>query len=489
MAQQDLNLTPKQHRMLYELGAVDEIMWGGEAGGGKSEGMLMFALRRRIECPGSAGLMMRRTFPDLDRSLIRKSQKYYAPYAKWSEAKRKWVFKNGSIQEFGYCESDKDVYQYQSAEYDDICIDEVTQWTEFMYLYMMSRLRSTTGNYKTLMRSSTNPGGIGHLWVKGRFVDVARDKVFEHFDEILGTHKTRFFLPAGLDDNTLMTQEQKLEYKSWLNQLPEDQKEMLMKGNWDFVIGAAFSELKRDVHGYDPEKYPVPPWAKIFMSYDFGFGAPFSIGWWWVDYDGRMWRFAEWYGWTGKANKGLRMSPTVVGQKIHEIEAKMGIKGRVGQRIAGHDIFAKTPDVKGGGQGPSVAELFSVQNIFFTQGDPDRAQGKMQVHERFKVPENYDKKNALTFPMMMVSSKCENWWRTVPILSTGDWGTPQFDDIEDKQEDHSYDETKIACMSRPISPEHTKPKENVVQGIMNKVTKPKSTEQEREEWFQEVYNY
>ena len=75
--QTKLDLTPKQHRMLYELEDVDEIMWGGEAGGGKSEGLLMFALRRRIECPGSAGLLMRRTFPDLDKSLIRKSQKYY----------------------------------------------------------------------------------------------------------------------------------------------------------------------------------------------------------------------------------------------------------------------------------------------------------------------------------------------------------------------------------------------------------------------------
>ena len=111
-----LKLTPKQKYMIYDLQDVDEIMYGGEAGGGKSEGLLMFALRRRIECPGSVGLAMRRTFPDLDKSLIRKSMNYYRPFAKWSEAKRKWTFKNGSIQEFGYCENDKDVYQYQSAE-------------------------------------------------------------------------------------------------------------------------------------------------------------------------------------------------------------------------------------------------------------------------------------------------------------------------------------------------------------------------------------
>ena len=90
--------------------------------------------------------------------------------------------------------------------------------------------------------------------------------------------------------------------------------------------------------------------------------------------------------------------------------------------------------------------------------------------------------------MIMISSKCENWWRTVPVLSTGDWGTPSFDDIEDKQEDHCYDETKIACMSRPISPDHGKPKENFIQKIMSKVKSPKTSE-ENEDWFQGAYDY
>ena len=474
MPEGNLDLTPKQRKMIYGLYNVDEIMWGGEAGGGKSEGLLMFALRRRIECPGSAGLMMRRTFPDLDKSLVRKSQKYFRPFAKWSEAKRKWTFKNGSIQDFGYCESDKDVYQYQSAEYDDIEIDEVTQWTEFMYLYLMSRLRSASGKYKTLMRSATNPGGIGHLWVKARFVDVARDKVYEDTDDEFQMKRTRYFLPAGLDDNTLMTAEQRLEYKSWLNQLPEDQKEMLMKGNWDFVIGAAFAELKRDVHMYDPKDFPVPSYAKICMSYDWGHGAPFSVGWWWVDYDGRIWRFAEWYGWNGKPNKGLRMSPYIQADEIFKIEEKMGIKGRGIQRVSDPAIFAKNANVRGGGQGPSVAEMFSERGIHFMPGDNDRLLGKAQIHGRLRVPGDYDKKNLLTYPMMMVSSECKQWWRTMPVLSTGDWGTPRFDDIEDKQEDHICDETRYFCMSRPIRPETEKPKENFIQKIMNKVKNPQA---------------
>lgn len=483
-----LQITPKQRQMMYDLEDVDELMMGGEAGGAKSEGLLKFALRRRMECPGSAGMMMRRSFPDLDKSLIRKSQRDYRTFAKWYEAKRKWVFKNGSVQDFGYCDSEKDVYQYQSGEWDDICIDEVTQWTEFMYLYMMSRLRSASGKYKTRMRSATNPGNVGHLWVKARFVDVARNKLYKSWDEVTQSFKTRYFLPAGLDDNTLMTPQARLEYRSWLAQLREDQREMLMHGNWDYVIGAAFSELNRKTHEYDPKFHPVPKNAKIIQSYDFGFGAPFSFSWWWLDFDGRAWRFAEWYGWTEKPNQGLRMATSKVAEGLKKVEKDMKIAGRVLTRVAGPDIFAKRPNVMGGGQGPSVAEIFAEHKFYFMPGDPDRILGKQQVHERFKVPDNYDVKNVLTYPMMMISSECRNWWRTVPVLSTGEWGTPRFDDVEDKQEDHCYDDTKIFCMSRPIKPEHEKPKENFIQKLMAKV-KTSQSEEENEEWFKPAYDY
>ena len=477
----DLKLTPKQHKMIYELQDVDEIMWGGQAGGGKSEGLLMFALRRRMECPGSVGLMMRKTYPDLEKSLIRKSQKYYRGFAKWNDAKKKWVFPNGSIEEFGYCETDKDVYQYNSAEYDDINVDEVTQWSEFQYTYMMSRLRSTTGKYKTLMRSATNPGNIGHLWVKARFVDCARDKEYKAFDEILGSYKSRYFLPASLEDNTLMTPEQRREYKSWLAQLPEDQRMMLMEGDWDFIPGAAFSELKRDIHGYNPKDHPVSKHAKIFMSYDFGFGKPFSIGWWWVDYDGRVWRFAEWYGWNGKADTGLRMATSQVAAGILKREEILGIKERINYRTAGHDIFSKTPNIRGGGQGPSIAEIMSEHGVNFMPGDPDRALGKAQVHERFKVPETYDKGKPETYPLMMVSTECLNWWRVFPVLILDE---NNIEDVETKQEDHLYDETKIACMSRPISPIRGKPAETYVEKMIKRIQTPKPADE-----LSEIYDY
>src|SRR5574343_513255 len=116
------DVTPKQAKMLNELADVDEILWGGQAGGGKSEGLLLFALIRRMQNPKSIGLMLRRTFRELDKSLIRKAKfGIWGKYAKWNEEKKLFIFPNGSIQEFGYLETDNDLLQYQSAEYDDIC--------------------------------------------------------------------------------------------------------------------------------------------------------------------------------------------------------------------------------------------------------------------------------------------------------------------------------------------------------------------------------
>ena len=61
---------------------------------------------------------------------------------------------------------------------------------------------------------------------------------------------------------------------------------------------------------------PVPEYAPIYMTFDWGFGAPFSVGWWWVDADGRLIRFAEWYGWNGEINKGLRLEDSRIAEGI-----------------------------------------------------------------------------------------------------------------------------------------------------------------------------
>jgi hypothetical protein len=109
------------------------------------------------------------------------------------------------------------------------------------------------------------------------------------------------------------------------------------------------------------------------MTFDWGYGRPFSIGWWWCDGDNRLYRFAEWYGWAGVPNEGLRLPDTLIAEGIKEREAKLGISNSAIIRLAGPDCWNKKPDYKGGGQGPSTEEVFSGYGIYMSPGDPSRA--------------------------------------------------------------------------------------------------------------------
>ena len=123
---------------------------GGAAGGGKSYGQLIDALLYALQYPRSKQIIFRRTYPELFQSIIRASLSLYPREAcEYKEARRYWQFKNGSIIDFGYCQYENDVYNYQSAEYDVIRFDELTHWTEFMYTYLISRCRRSKQLPKT----------------------------------------------------------------------------------------------------------------------------------------------------------------------------------------------------------------------------------------------------------------------------------------------------------------------------------------------------
>ena len=164
-----------------------EVLFGGAAGGGKSYGQMVDALLFALKYPGSKQLVLRRTFAELDKSLIRTSLAVFPKEIySFNSSTHTGRFKNGSIIDFGYCAAETDVYQYQSAEYDVIRFDELTHFTESQYIYLISRVRGAN-SYPKQIKSSTNPGGIGHGWVKARFVDPSPAGALLNF--IVGVHK------------------------------------------------------------------------------------------------------------------------------------------------------------------------------------------------------------------------------------------------------------------------------------------------------------
>ena len=151
----------------------------------------------------------------------------------------------GSTIEFGYCDAESDVYRYQGAEYDTIRFDELTHFTESQYLYLLSRLRGAN-SFPKQIKSSTNPGGVGHQWVKARFIDPAPPET-----EFKAGRRTRIFLPSRVQDNHFLM-ESDPEYLARLNELPENQKRALLYGEWDLFEGQFFPEFRRETHVSKP---------------------------------------------------------------------------------------------------------------------------------------------------------------------------------------------------------------------------------------------
>jgi hypothetical protein len=228
--------------------------------------------------------------------------------------------------------------------------------------------------------------------------------------------------------------------------LPEPYRSAYKDGDWDIFLGQAF-RFSRQHHVIPPQ--PIPNYAPIYMTFDWGYGAPFSVSWWWVDADNRIYRFSEWYGWNGTPNQGLRLTDSEIAEGIIEREIKLGLRdeNRNEKRnifhLAGPDCFNKKPDYRGGGQGPSTYEVFSDHGIYLSPGDADRKLKIRQFHERLRLRDDEP-------PMMLIYDTCEHFIRTIPLLQSD---LHNVEDIDTTMEDHVYDEAALICMGRPISME------------------------------------
>lgn len=221
---------PKQRSFLY-LADVLEVLYGGAAGGGKSSALLM-AAAQYVNVPGYAALLLRSSFPDLNKAdaLIPRSKDWWlnkGPH--WNSQDKCWTFPSGATITFGYLERDDHVYQYQGAAFQYIAIDELTQHTEFRYRYLFSRLRKPSDGPLSAvplrMRSASNPGGKGHVWVKNRFIDPRTREP--------GT----VFVPASLKDNPSLDAAQYIQSLSMLDPITRAQ---LLGGDWSAFEGGRF---------------------------------------------------------------------------------------------------------------------------------------------------------------------------------------------------------------------------------------------------------
>ena len=427
------------------------VGFGGARGGGKSWSVRTKAKILAATYPGIKLLIVRRTFPELVNNHIEFLRTELYGIAKYTENKKVFTFTNGSTIKFGYCNNDKDLDQYQGAEFDVIFLDEATQLQEMWIKKIIACVRGVN-EFPKRIYYTCNPGGASHGYFKRLFID----KAYEDGED----PEEYAFIQALVTDNKALMASQP-DYIKQLEALPPKLREAWLYGRWDIFEGQFFEDFRTtpDIQkcadaGITPEEavqqhrwtHVIEPFDitqgdkrgwHIMRSYDFGYNKPFSLGYWAVDYDGVLYRIMEMYGCTQTPDEGVKWSPDEQFRRIRELEnTHPWLKGR---KIV--DSVAD-PAIWDSSRGESIAETAARYGIYFTPGDNQRIPGWMQVHYRLQFDEN-------GYSRMYVFSNCKAFIRTMPLMM---YSETNPEDLDTKLEDHCPDEVRYMCMSRPISP-------------------------------------
>ena len=436
-----------------------ECLYGGAAGGGKSDAALIEPLRQ-VHIPNYRGITFRRTYPQLE-ALIARSVELYPqifPKAKYNSSEKRWMFPSGARLFFGYMQHEQDKYNYQGKPYDYIGFDELTHFTYSQYMYLMSRNRPTGPNTRVYMRATANPGGVGHAWVKERFITPAppltpiETKYNIHTPEgkTIQIAKRRIFVPATVFDNKKLL-ENDPEYLATLAALPEAEKNALLNGSWSSFDGQVFSEWQNDPFHYDDGKwthvikpFDIPYNWKILRVFDFGYSKPFAVLWLAFNEEGKCYVIKEYYGWNGIANSGACMEPAGIAARIREIEnTSPELEGRDISGVADPSIWDKS-------RGESIARIMEKHPSYirFKPGQNNRLSGLMQFHYRMHFDDNGE-------CLFQVFTNCKNTIRTLPALV---YDKKTVEDIDTEGEDHIYDAIRYGLMEYTVAPRAPKVK-------------------------------
>lgn len=453
----DLSLHPRQRRAFFS--DATEQLYGGAAGGGKSHLMRAAAIIWATAIPGLQVYLFRRTYPELLDNHINGSGAFPQMLADWIEAKLcnlnlskleiEFTF-NGSKIHLCHCQNEKDVYKYQGAEIHVLMVDELTHFSAFQYKFLRGRCRvgglpipeDYSGQFPRILCGS-NPGGIGHNWVKASFIDNAPEGDIRQMPPEEGGMR-RQFIKAKLADNPTLT-ENDPNYADRLRGLGEDALvKAMLEGDWDIVSGGMFDDVfKRDAHVIPP--FEIPSGWYVDRSFDWGSSKPFAVCWW-AESDGTtapngksyppgtLFMINEWYGWNGQPNEGCKMLASEIAEGILEREVEMGIEVAPGP--ADSSIFDSE-------NGNCIAEDMANRGVYWTRADKSpgsRIAGWEKMRNRFKAAW----KAPMEDPGLFFFDNCIHAIRTIPVLPR-DEKKPQ--DVNTQSEDHEPDSIRYKCHS------------------------------------------
>ena len=405
----------------YERRGPRFLLYGGAAGGGKTEALLwaILGIAQDTRFKNIKIAVFRKTFPEIEKFFIlRALENYPSDEYRYTQKDHSMKFhKTGATVWFNYCENEADVIKYQGAEFDVLVFDEITHHTEYVYTYLRTRMRTSTPGFTPILIATTNPGGVGHQWVKRLWVD--RDDyndgermVHQNGEWIMRsmeqTAKNYLFIPAKVWDNQALIKNDP-NYVTSLMALPEMDKRALLEGDWNIFAGQYFGEIRRDVHAFDPLTFGMIPhtWTR-FIAMDYGFFPhPASVGWYAVDENGWLYRYKELLV--------QRHTTSQLAKKIIEMTT-LEERRLIDYVVIPPDLWAKRGNAEGRSGAEEMIDVFDEEGWLVVKADNDRVNGWYQVRERLKPFDVRDGKKKKTYAQFYAATTCSNWWKQMPML-------------------------------------------------------------------------
>ncbi len=252
-------------------------LFGGAAGPGKSMALLMEGVLQAGKHHRVNTLLLRRTFPELESSLLAYFRRHVPRelYRSFNETRHTVTWWNGSTTRFGYSRGESDIYQYQGSEYLFIGIDELTHFTLKQWQFLTSRNRCPVPGAFPNMAGATNPGNVGHAWVKALWIDKKPAPGMERAEEYRASDYE--FIRALLSDNPIYAKD--ASYRATLEALPRHMRQAFLEGDWNVFAGQYFDLFDPGRHVERAERLQLQPWMPRWISIDWGFEHPAAVYW------------------------------------------------------------------------------------------------------------------------------------------------------------------------------------------------------------------
>lgn len=427
-----ISLTQKQKEFDQLLLQVENVLYGGAKGGGKSHGLREIMLKRRFRKPGSRGVIFRKTYPELYGNHIDPILTKFPLLRGYYNSQHKEIkLPNGSILAFRHCQYERDLGLHQGQEYNDLAIEEIGEWPENWFLTLKGSNRSSREGIPVRCLLTGNPGGIGHKWLKRLFID----RKFRAVEK----PESYGFVPARVYDNPFLMKND----PDYINRLQLNRNQMLVKayleGSWDIQAGQYFDMVSREAHFVRP--FEIPDYWERFGMFDHGYNHPAFFIWIAVDTDGVCYVYRE-----------MMFHKKRTEEIVNEImEFPDSLK--LSSIPAGWDCWAKH------GTGPSVDEKFSEASghrLVLHKANIDRVLGAAQVRDYLHVGEGG--------PRLRIFETCPIVFETITRMMHDTKNPEDVLKIDATPEDpdsgdDAYDCLRYGLMSRPrVSVEPEKPK-------------------------------